>query len=127
MRGKWTFLFSTLSVASAAGAAYGFNISHNLSEQAELQEQLSVDTGKQFVETFSGDYVDQELGQLDRRRALLYQASHWHQVMFFSLVSLVLFGFATYTARVIETSFHEESAHAAVEAAAAISSVGRSS
>ncbi len=108
MRRKWTFLFMLTFLASSGLAVYGYQRAQALSDDAELQQQLSVSTGNQFVDTFSGEYIDQEFGQLDRRRALLAQASRWREATLFALVGMVLFGFAAYAASAIEGSVESE-------------------
>jgi hypothetical protein len=98
---------------SAAGcgalAGYCHVRSTALASEAALEQQRSVSSSSSFVDTFSGEFVSSQLGQMDHRRALIQAASRWNEGMLFSLVGVVFLAFAGYTARSVETAFEEGS------------------
>lgn len=110
MRGKWHMLLFAAALGSGVLAGYCQVRSRAISADAELAQQRSTSSGASFVDTFSGEFVDAQLGQLDRRRALITTASHWREASLFALVGVVFLGFAGYTIRAIETLVDDEHA-----------------
>jgi len=110
MRGKWHILLFVAAVGCAGMAGVCHRRSIRLAVDAELEQKRSLSSGTSFVDTFHGQYVDSQLGQLDHRRQLIQASSHWQEGMLFSLVGLVFLAFAGYAVRTIETAF-DEGAH----------------
>jgi hypothetical protein len=108
MRGKWHILLFVGAFGSGLLAGYCQVRTRGLAEEAELAQQRSTSSGASFVDTFSGEFVDAQLGQLDRRRALINRASHWREASLFCLVGVVFLGFAGYTVRAVETLVDDE-------------------
>lgn len=110
MRGRWHILLFLAAAGCAGLAGLCHQRAAAIATEADLAQQQSASSSSSFVDTFSGQFVDSQLGQMDQRRALIRSASHWQEGMLFSLVGLVFLAFAGYAVRSIETAF-EEGAH----------------
>jgi hypothetical protein len=111
MRGKWHILLFLGAVGCAGFAGVCRQHASSLASEADLAQQRSATSSTSFVDTFSGRYVDSQLGQLDQRRQLIKSASNWQEGMLFSLVGLVFLAFAGYAVRAIETAFEDGGHH----------------
>lgn len=107
MRGKWHILLFLAAAGCGASAGYCRYRGHALSGEAELAQARSASSSASFVDTFSGEFVSSQLGQLDERRRLIQAASRWQEGMLFSLLGVVLFSFAGYTALSVESAVED--------------------
>lgn len=111
MRGKWHILLFVAAAGCAGMAGYCRHHAKLLTDQAELAQARSASSSASFVDTFSGEFVSSQLGQLDQRRQLIQQASHWQEGMLFALLGLVLLTFAGYTVRTVEAAVDDALLH----------------
>ncbi|MBS2030007.1 MAG: hypothetical protein JST54_19050 [Deltaproteobacteria bacterium] len=109
MRGKWHIVLFVGALGSGALGGYCHVRSQGLAVLAEDEQKRSVTSQSSFVDTLSGQYVDSQLGQMDRRRELIASSSRWNEAMLFALVGVVFLAFAGYTVRSVETAFEEGS------------------